>query len=161
MNFQFVVIFLILFEQAWSANMACQEVRYAYSAKGMNVYDVPLKPQSGVSLRICPTGPTCCTPDMEERLNDWSAAQYREALSRKTDEMATPFRNKASKLDDFMSDIFGDSQRQFHNTFSQTYGHLYERNAFIFRDYFQELRKHYERGNENLFETTNRLFTKK
>ena len=61
---------------------------------------------------------------------------------------------------DFMSDIFGDSQRQFHNTFSQTYGHLYERNAFIFRDYFQELRKYYERGNENLFETTNRLFTK-
>ena len=59
-----------------------------------------------------------------------------------------------------MSDIFGDSQRQFHNTFSQTYGHLYERNAFIFRDYFQELRKYYERGNENLFETTNRLFTK-
>ena len=61
---------------------------------------------------------------------------------------------------DFMSDIFGDSQRQFHNTFSQTYGHLYERNAFIFRDFFQELRKYYERGNENLFETTNRLFTK-
>ena len=61
---------------------------------------------------------------------------------------------------DFMSDIFGDSQRQFHNTFSQTYGHLYERNAFIFRDYFQDLRKYYERGNENLFETTNRLFTK-
>ena len=54
---------------------------------------------TGVSLQICPTGPTCCTPDMEERLNDWSAAQYREALSRKTDEMATPFRNKASKLD--------------------------------------------------------------
>ena len=47
MNFQFVVIFSILFEQAWSANMACQEVRYAYSAKGMNVYDVPLKPQTG------------------------------------------------------------------------------------------------------------------
>ena len=32
---------------------------------------------------------------------------------------------------DFMSDIFGDSQRQFHNTFSQTYGHLYERSFEI------------------------------
>ena len=52
MNFQFVVIFSILFEQAWSANMACQEVRYAYSAKGMNVYDVPLKPQSGKVYNI-------------------------------------------------------------------------------------------------------------
>ena len=32
--------------------MACQEVRYAYSAKGMNVYDVPLKPQSGQVYNI-------------------------------------------------------------------------------------------------------------
>ena len=32
--------------------MACQEVRYAYSAKGMNVYDVPLKPQSGKVYNI-------------------------------------------------------------------------------------------------------------
>ena len=53
----------------------------------------------GVSLQICPTGPTCCTPDMEERLNNWSAEQYREALSRKTDEIATPFKSKATKLD--------------------------------------------------------------
>ena len=36
---------------------------------------------------------------MEERLNDWSAAQYKEALARKTDEMAMPFRSKATKLD--------------------------------------------------------------
>ena len=34
-------------QKAFGANMACQEVRYAYSAKGMNVYDVPLKPQTG------------------------------------------------------------------------------------------------------------------
>ena len=36
---------------------------------------------------------------MEERLNDWSAAQYKEALSRRTEEMAMPFRSKAAKLD--------------------------------------------------------------
>ena len=36
---------------------------------------------------------------MEERLNDWSAAQYKEALARKTDEMAMPFKSKATKLD--------------------------------------------------------------
>jgi hypothetical protein len=36
---------------------------------------------------------------MEERLNDWSAEQYKEALSRKTDEIAMPFKSKATKLD--------------------------------------------------------------
>jgi hypothetical protein len=35
----------------YSANVACQEVRYAYSAKGMNVYDVPLTPQSGKIIK--------------------------------------------------------------------------------------------------------------
>ena len=59
-----------------------------------------------------------------------------------------------------MADIFGDSERQFHNTFRQTYGHLYDANAFLFQEYFQELRKYYRRGNENLFETTNKLFIK-
>ena len=42
---------------------------------------------------------------MEERLNDWSAAQYKEALARKTDEMAMPFRSKATKLDGKISDF--------------------------------------------------------
>ena len=47
MEFIFVIVFSVLFDHTNGANMACQEVRYAYSAKGMNVYDVPLKPQSG------------------------------------------------------------------------------------------------------------------
>ena len=47
MKFIFVIVFSVLFDHTNGANMACQEVRYAYSAKGMNVYDVPLKPQSG------------------------------------------------------------------------------------------------------------------
>ena len=59
-----------------------------------------------------------------------------------------------------MVDIFGDSQRTLHDTFIQTYGHLYEKNSDLFRDFFQELRRYYERGNENLFEITNKLFSK-
>ena len=48
MHIFLLAIFLAYLPQkAFGANMACQEVRYAYSAKGMNVYDVPLKPQTG------------------------------------------------------------------------------------------------------------------
>ena len=43
----FALFFAVSSRMAFGANMACQEVRYAYSAKGMNVYDVPLKPQTG------------------------------------------------------------------------------------------------------------------
>ena len=49
----FAIILSLFSRTALGANMACQEVRYAYSAKGMNVYDVPLKPQTGkIYLRI-------------------------------------------------------------------------------------------------------------
>ena len=45
--FVLAIFLAYLPQKAFGANMACQEVRYAYSAKGMNVYDVPLKPQTG------------------------------------------------------------------------------------------------------------------
>ena len=61
---------------------------------------------------------------------------------------------------DFMMSVFGDSQRTLHDTFMQTYGHLYEKNSDLFEDFFKELRRYYERGNDNLFEITNKLFSK-
>jgi hypothetical protein len=47
MDLIFAILFAVLFEQTLGSNIACHEVRYAYSAKGMNIYDVPLKPQTG------------------------------------------------------------------------------------------------------------------
>ena len=41
---------LVAFQRSFvegASSMGCQEVRYAYSARGINVYDVPLSPQSG------------------------------------------------------------------------------------------------------------------
>ena len=46
------IIFSILIQRTLGANMACQEVRYAYSARGINVYDVPLTPQIGKKLFV-------------------------------------------------------------------------------------------------------------
>ena len=53
----------------------------------------------GVELQICPQGPTCCTRAMETRLGEWSSQQYRKALQRRTDQMAAPFKAKATQLD--------------------------------------------------------------
>ena len=46
------VILLTVVNSVNSANTACADVRYAYSTKGMNVYDLPLSPQSGKNLLI-------------------------------------------------------------------------------------------------------------
>ena len=40
------------------ANVACQEVRYQYSAQGMDVYEVPLTPRKGKIFEAC-RRPTC------------------------------------------------------------------------------------------------------
>ena len=47
MDLIFAILFAVLFEQTLGSNIACHEVRYAYSAKGMNIYDAPLTPQTG------------------------------------------------------------------------------------------------------------------
>ena len=45
-----ICLALVTFQRSFvegASSMGCQEVRYAYSARGINVYDVPLTPQSG------------------------------------------------------------------------------------------------------------------
>lgn len=42
-----LILLAIFVDFAYGANVACQEMRYKYQAKGMDIYDVPLKPQSG------------------------------------------------------------------------------------------------------------------
>ena len=44
-----IVLALMLFNCATihGANVQCHDVRYKYSRRGMDVYDVPLTPQSG------------------------------------------------------------------------------------------------------------------
>ena len=43
----FVIVLGILQRKSFAANMACQEVLYAYSQRGMDVYELPLTPLSG------------------------------------------------------------------------------------------------------------------
>lgn len=52
----------------------------------------------GDALQICPQGPSCCTKDLEQKLGDWSVAQYRQALDERSSEIARPLRQKALEL---------------------------------------------------------------
>ena len=54
---------------------------------------------SGMSLDICPRGPSCCTKIMEDKLGSWSTKQYTDAVYKKTDEATQPLQAKATKID--------------------------------------------------------------
>ena len=112
-----------------------------------------------VHLQICPSETSCCTRQMEESLLLWSSRQYKEVILKKADEVAQPLQTKATKFDDFIHDLISESQRQLHYIFTRTYGVLYERNAFLFREYFRELNSFYHRGNVNLQDVTMSFFT--
>lgn len=51
LSVQLLALALAVGSSEGAATMGCQEVRYSYSAKGFNVYDIPLVPQSGKSRR--------------------------------------------------------------------------------------------------------------
>ena len=55
------VLFMVPMGSVLGANVACQEVRYQYSAQGMDVYEVPLTPQKGMSdfLGACRQAQNC------------------------------------------------------------------------------------------------------
>ena len=50
-------------------------------------------------LQICPSGPSCCTKSVEEKLGAWSEKQYRDALFNKTTSMAAELDQKATQVD--------------------------------------------------------------
>ena len=53
----------------------------------------------GSTLQLCPSGPSCCTKSVEEKLGSWSERQYRDALFNKTTEMAQDLDQKATQVD--------------------------------------------------------------
>lgn len=50
----------------------------------------------------------------------------------------------------FFKDLLSTSKRGFHDMFKKTYGILYEQNAYVFTDFFQELENYYAKGTVSL-----------
>ena len=56
-------------------------------------------------MQICPSGPTCCTRTVEERLGAWSEKQYRDAVFNKTVAMAASMDGRATQVDGELQNI--------------------------------------------------------
>lgn len=59
---------------------------------------------------------------------------------------------------DFVYALLTTAQRDFHDMFKRTYGVMYENNADLFQNYFQELKVYYDKGNNDPAESTGNFF---
>uniref|UniRef100_A0A8C6NPG7 Glypican 6 n=1 Tax=Nothobranchius furzeri TaxID=105023 RepID=A0A8C6NPG7_NOTFU len=78
---------------------SCNEVRQAYSAKGFSLLNVPHQEISGEHLRVCPQGYTCCTSEMEDKLNQQSKVEFEDLVKEKSHIMRTTFITGHKKFD--------------------------------------------------------------
>jgi glypican 4 (K-glypican) len=114
---------------------------------------------AGGQLRTCPTDTSCCTRAAEQRLEAWAERQYRQQLLNRTNIVALELDTRASQVDDYIYVLLNKAQREFHEMFTRTYGVMYQKNADVFQEYFQDLKIYYDKGNLNPADSTASFFT--
>ncbi|KAF6725429.1 Glypican-6 [Oryzias melastigma] len=139
---------------------SCSEVRQAYKAKGFSLLNVPLQEISGEHLRVCPQGYTCCTSEMEEKLNQQSKLEFESMVEESSRQMRTTFISRHKKFDEFFLELLDNSEKSLNSMFTRTYGKLYMQNSEVFQDLFTELKRYYTGGNVNLEEMLNDFWSR-
>ncbi|XP_011488519.2 glypican-6 isoform X2 [Oryzias latipes] len=139
---------------------SCSEVRQAYKAKGFSLLNVPLQEISGEHLRVCPQGYTCCTSEMEEKLNQQSKLEFENMVEESSRQMRTTFISRHKKFDEFFLELLDNSEKSLNSLFTRTYGKLYMQNSEVFQDLFTELKRYYTGGNVNLEEMLNDFWSR-
>ncbi|XP_062237761.1 glypican-6a [Platichthys flesus] len=134
---------------------SCSEVRQAYNAKGFSLVNVPHQEISGEHLRVCPQGYTCCTSEMEDKLNQQSKQEFENLVDVSSHQIRTTFVSRHKKFDEFFLELLDNSEKSLHSMFKRTYGKLYMQNSDVFQDLFTELKRYYTGGNVNLEEMLN------
>ncbi|XP_077419813.1 glypican-6a isoform X2 [Vanacampus margaritifer] len=145
---------------AESKARSCSEVRQAYHAKGFSLVNVPHQEISGEHLRICPQGYTCCTSDMEDKLNQQSKMEFETLVEESSRNMRVTFVSSHKKFDEFFLELLDNSERSLSSMFSRTFGKLYMKNSEVFQDLFTELKRYYTGGNVNLEEMLNDFWSR-
>ncbi|XP_051918484.1 glypican-6a isoform X2 [Hippocampus zosterae] len=140
---------------AESKARSCSEVRQAFHAKGFGLVNAPHQEISGEHLRVCPQGYTCCTSDMEDKLNQQSKMEFEKLVEERSHNMRATFVSSHKKFDEYFLELLDNSERSLNGLFSRTFGKLYMKNSEVFQDLFTELKRYYTGGNVNLEEMLN------
>ncbi|XP_066444916.1 glypican-6 [Eleutherodactylus coqui] len=134
---------------------SCNEVRQAYSAKGLSLANVPYQEIAGEHLRVCPQEYTCCTTKMENKLSQLSKLEFENLVQETSHFVRTTFILWHKKFDEIFKSLLENAEKSLHEIFVRTYGLLYTQNSEIFQDLFTELKLYYTGGNVNLEEMLN------
>ncbi|KRY17155.1 Glypican-6 [Trichinella patagoniensis] len=127
-----------------SSSQTCADTRnYFYKAIGV-VEHIPTVAISGQNLKVCATGVTCCTVEMEDRFLKHARQQYQQAIGENIVNLVHSFKARTDSFDRFFRELLSKSQRDLHSMFVKTYGVLYEQNSDLFVSLFEKLTQFYE-----------------
>lgn len=69
----------------------------------------------GEHLRVCPQGYTCCTSEMEDKLNQQSKLEFESLVEKSSHNMRTTFVSRHKKFDGKLNEfVLFDMQRMWH-----------------------------------------------
>ncbi|KRZ92469.1 Glypican-6 [Trichinella sp. T8] len=133
-----------LFCSSDRSSQTCADTRnYFYKAVGV-VEHIPTVAISGQNLKVCATGVTCCTVEMEDRFLKHAQQQYQQAIGENIVNLVHSFKARTDSFDRFFRELLSKSQRDLHSMFVKTYGVLYEQNSDLFVSLFENLTQFYE-----------------
>ncbi|KRZ73514.1 Glypican-6, partial [Trichinella papuae] len=127
-----------------SSSQTCADTRnYFYKAVGV-VEHIPTVAISGHNLKVCASGVTCCTVEMEDHFLKHAQQQYQQAIGENIVNLVHSFKARTDSFDRFFRELLSKSQRDLHSMFVKTYGVLYEQNSDLFVSLFENLTQFYE-----------------
>ncbi|KAK6633201.1 hypothetical protein RUM44_003802 [Polyplax serrata] len=110
-------------------------------------------------LRVCSKDSrTCCLSETERFLAKESEKDYNKVVSVAINQLSLVLGTRAKRFDNFFKGLLAESKRDFDKMFKKTYGIIYEQNAYVFTDFFEELERYYLKGQVDLEEAMENFF---
>ncbi|XP_024882733.1 glypican-6 [Temnothorax curvispinosus] len=95
---------------------------------------------------------------MEVRLQARARDKHEKATKETLQRMHQVLSMRGNRFHSFFKDLLAGSKRGFHEMFKKTYGILYEQNAYVFTDFFNELENYYAKGTVDLNDAMDNFF---
>ncbi|KAK3576529.1 hypothetical protein CHS0354_018036 [Potamilus streckersoni] len=156
--FLIVYIFLSFCVMCIAQDLACIEVKIAYVDKGFSESDVPIQAVAGDNLEVCTQSQSCCTRDMESKLQSLSMKEYEQVAEEAFKYIKTTFQSRTKKFDEFFTELLNKAKSDLHEMFVRTYGLLYQQNAEVFDKLFTDLTAYYKGRDSNLVHVLDNFF---
>ncbi|XP_072913839.1 glypican-4 [Hemitrygon akajei] len=132
---------------------SCSEVMRAYSPRELS--GGPSGEVTGDQLKVCSQLYTCCTSEMEDKLNLQSQQEFSKTVLETCNILHSTFASRYKKFDEFFKELLDNAEKSLNDMFVRTYGQVYKKNSDVFQDLFKELKKYYLAGNLNLEDMLN------